>query len=57
MTSNNCNVIPIEFIFRFFTTHLISSKINSTKSFRDQPAIYQNNSERRGGGGDSRLSQ
>ena len=49
MTSNDCNVIPIEFIFRFFITHLNLAKL--------KPAICQNNSERRGGGGDSRLSQ
>ena len=27
MTSNDCNVIPIEFIFRFFTTHLNLAKL------------------------------
>lgn len=26
MTSNDCNVIPIEFLFRFFTTHLNLAK-------------------------------
>ena len=27
MTSNDCYVIPIEFVFRFFTTHLYLAKL------------------------------